>query len=332
MNGDYINSFWRWIQETCTEIGSANPLPVFNSHPELFTELVRELQYVDEDLSAFIIAEDISDPSSLSLVISPSGYPDLLPLAQDVVKASPFNDLFHTVACTPRSATCPNLVLIDDEKVPIEKFTFQLQEGRGVVNLKIGIPGYQYGNDEEYNEVVFRLLDILLGEKDVMTKVGDISFFPTAYAELEYPSLKILQPAFDAFAASMTANIRALEHLPLKDRIAENFKRCRAKIANELGIALEHTEEGASISVCEIVFLGNSPEAARELEEILQSKLGGVSEVTPIYTILGPSLTLSHSFTLSSLDGNSLFRMINDVAYSAGERSFNLCDVQVASR
>jgi hypothetical protein len=317
----------------CIETGSANPLPTLAEHPEVFAELIRELRYVDNDLSAALIPEIDSDPSTLALVISPSGYPDLLSLAQDVANASPFNDLFHTIACTPRSVTPPTGVMIDGQETPLQKFTFQLHEGRGLVNVTIGIPGYQYGYDEEYNEVVFRLLDLLLGERDVMTKVGDIRLVPVALVESgEYPALNSLPAAFDAFAGTMSESIKARQSLPLNDRVAENFKRCRSKIANELGVALEDSEEGARISVCEIVFLGNSPDSAREIEDILRSKLGGVSEITPIYTILGPSLTLSHSFPLQSLDGNSLFRMINDVAFSAGERSFDLCDVQVASR
>lgn len=317
----------------CVDIGAANPLPALASHPEVFAELQRELRYVDEDLSASIIQEITSDPSTLALVISPSGHPDLLSLAQDVADASLFKDLFHTIACTPRSDTPPNAVMIDGQEIPLDRFTSQLHEGRGLVNLKIGIPGYQYGNDEEYNEVVFQLLDLLLGERDVMTKVGDIVLVPVAPVEdAEHQKLPSLPAAFDTFTATMTESIKARQNLPLNDRVAENFKRCRGKIANELGIALENTDEGASFSVCEIVFLGNSPDAAREIEEILRDKLGGVSEITPIYTILGPSLTLSHSFTLQSLDGNSLFRIINDVACSAGERSFDLCDVQVASR
>jgi len=333
MNSDHIHSFWRWVQEMCNDIGSANPLPALITHPEVFAELQRELRYVDNDLSAKVMAEIASDPSSLALVISPSGHPDLLSLAQEVVNASPFHDLFHTIACVPRSDTPPMAVMIDGQEIPLSRFTFQLHEGRGLINIKIGIPWYQYGNDEEYNEVVFGLLDLLLGERDVMTKVGDILFVPVGPVEgVENSALPSLPAAFDTFAASMTESIKARQNLPLSDRIAENFKRCRSKIANELGIALENSDEGARVSVCEIVFLGNSPDAAREIEEILRDKLGGVSEITPIYTITGPSLTLSHSFALQSLDGNSLFRTINDVAYSAGERSFDLCDVQVASR
>jgi hypothetical protein len=223
--------------------------------------------------------------------------------------------------------------MIDGQEIPLHKFTFHLQEGRGSVNLTIGIPGYQCGNDEEYNEVVFRLLDLLLGEQDVMTKVGDIFLAPVALVDGgECADLTSLPAAFDYFAATMADSIKTRQSLPLNDRIAENFKKCRSKIATELGLALENSEEGASISVCEIVFLGDSPDAARKIEDILRRKLGGVSEVTPIYTVLGPSLTLSHSFTLQSLDGNSLFRTISDVASFAGELSFDLCDVQVASR
>jgi hypothetical protein len=223
--------------------------------------------------------------------------------------------------------------MIDDQELPWVKFSVHMKEGRGVVNLTIGIPGYQSENEEEYNEVVFGLLDLLLGERDVMTKVGDIEIVPVALVEGgEYSTLPSLPSAFDTFAKTITDSIKARQNLPLNDRVAENFKRCRFKIANELGLALESSEDGASVSVCEIVFLGNSPDAAREIEDILRRKLGGVSEVTPIYTVLGPSLTLSHSFPLKSLDGNSLFRTISDVAFSAGERSFDLCDVQVASR
>jgi hypothetical protein len=333
MNSEYIHSFWRWVQEMCNDIGTANPLPALVAHPEVFAELQRELGYVDHDLSAKVIQEVPSDPSSLALVISPSGHPDLLSLAQDVASASPFHDLFHTIACIPRSNTPPLAVVIDGQEIQLDKFTFQLVEGRGLVNLTIGIPGYQYGNDEEYNEVIFRLLDLLLGERDVITKVGDIMFVPLALVDgAAQPTLPSLPAAFDSFATTMTESIRARQNMPLNDRVAENFKKCRSKIANELGLALENSDDGARISVCEIVFLGNSPDAAREIEVILQQKLGGISEITPIYTIVGPSLTLSHSFPLQSLDGNALFRTINEVAFSAGERAFDLCDVQVASR
>jgi hypothetical protein len=341
MNNDLITSFWTWTQENIFQTGSTKHcLEQFRTNPDLLKQITSQLQRIDPDLVPYLQIDPqvtIDEPGSLQLIISPSGHPDLLSVSQAIVSASPLTDILPTLTCRPKAEVIPTLINIEGKEYPLDTFVAILREGRGLVNLTIGIPSYISGCDEQYSEVVFNILDILLGEQDVITKVGDLSFCPVGELLRGESAAKVitlieLPEHFSHFVSELSTTLLARQSLSLPERVSESFRRTRTKLANEISLALDEQDVGAKKNVCEVVFLGTSEDAATELQNILKSQLGGVSEVTTIYTLLGPSLSLSHSFLLESLNGTEVFRTINELALRAGEHSFDLCDVQVVSK
>lgn len=313
-----IKHFWDWVE--------ANTDNIFAEESTLqsasFKTLLSELKEIDPDLEARL------DSQTKTLMISPSGYLDLLDLVDQIAEACPIKDRLNCSACFPRG-TPPSTVVIDTNQYSLDQFEYLLCPGRGLVNILIAIPNFSVENERNYEELVFNLLDSILGERDVITKVGDIIFCSSDDLDGDRQNLSKLQEHFDAFAQEFKETLENRRQLPSDKRLSESFKNLRAKLANQIGYSLDLAEDRDTKSACEVVFMGDSEESAQQLSGLLQQKVGGIVETNPSRSLLGSAVNLSISFPIKELSGSDLFKLVNELAQLSIEYNFEMCDVQL---
>ncbi len=313
-----IKHFWNWVEANVDNI-FAEELSLQSAS---FKTLLSELKEIDPDLEARI------DSDNRTLMVSPSGYLDLLELVDEIVETSPIKDRVKCTACFPRSAP-PSTVVIDTTQYSLDQFQYILCPGRGLVNIFIAIPNFSLENENNYEELVFSLLDSILGERDVITKVGDIIFCSREDLAGEPQELSKLREHFDIFAEELKKALQSRKQLPADKRLTESFKNLRAKLANQIRYSLDLAVDRDTKSACEVVFMGDSETAAQTLSGMLQEKVGGIVETSPSRSLLGDAINLSISFPIKEFSGADLFKLVNDLAQISIEHDFEMCDVQL---
>lgn len=164
---DRNQQFWNWF--------SANADSYFNfenDQERLFGELSKHLSKVSP-YATFLFSP--IENGKREFILSPDGIRAGAQVIKDLVAAAPKFDTWNIVAFRPRIA----LEQVSFEGINLArsdvKYEYAFQENN-LIKLELYVPGYEESQKEAYMGAAFLLLDAVIGEYDVITKIGVIEF------------------------------------------------------------------------------------------------------------------------------------------------------------
>ncbi|MGG1220931.1 hypothetical protein ABE236_26225 [Priestia endophytica] len=171
--------FWTWFEQNCEDYFQLDQ----DKHEILFNRLASKLSRYHPDLVFEFNVE--MDKGRREFIISADGIISAFPAVTRLVEAAPPLVLkkFNVIAFRQRQ--------IDEQEVHFEDislntkdvfFTYTEDTRMNRLDLVMHIRGYNQRN-EHFIGAAFILLDSLIGEYDVGTKIGEITFEP--YQEQE---------------------------------------------------------------------------------------------------------------------------------------------------
>lgn len=319
-----INAFWQWLQNRC-----GNNIGLLGEDSTLLYELNQQLGTIDDSLMAYM-RSDMDQPL---LVISPLGQVEKLALTDEIISLAPDGTSLKVISCVPRAALMwEKEQTLGEMGIPLDAIKVILEEGRGVIDLTFGLPNYDETSDEPYITSILNLLDVVLGERDVLTRVGEIRTICANNVQGHQCMFPDLRDYFDVFCETTLESYRYRCQLSPENRTNKVFNKYRLKIARELSLMLEQIEGGASVNACEMVFIGQAKNQLDKLQRTLYEQRGGTFDVQQTYSLLGNSVLLSYIFSLTKPNFSDLFHTINQACLTGIHHSFEMCDVTLASR
>ena len=189
--------FWKWF--------IAHQEDVFNfevDQERIFDQLGAALGEVDSNLT-FELGPKGTDRE---FVVSAGGVKSSFPAVISLVRAAPVLPRWNIVAFRPRRMP-PGTVEFDDKTVRPEQVQFSLLDNGKIAGLRLFIPGF-LEDDSSWRQIGYLLLDDVLGEYDVETRVGLLKMYsPDAHTnERRYPLIE-LPVAFDRLVSRLEGQV-----------------------------------------------------------------------------------------------------------------------------
>lgn len=163
-------------------------------------ELCDALERFDCRLAAYISARpDLA--GKRELVISAEGDVQAFTTVRRLVAASPAIGEWQVTALKPREALVPVGIEVDGEMLSVDKISFALAYDNGLVDILIVLDCDDIDIDEDTGVHVISLLEALLGEEDLATRVGGLGLETLCGVDraIELRPIGELPNAFDAF-------------------------------------------------------------------------------------------------------------------------------------
>ena len=162
-----VATFWKWFTDHATELHKTTDLRV------VMESISAELEKVYPG----VFAEIGKAGDELMLVISADGIKKLFPQVQEVYAARPTVPGWKIVAFRQRDAGFA--IEMDGKKIEPKTVKFVGTPSEGKLDIAVYLPGFKK-DDEEMKKIGFIILDHMIGEYDMETKIGVIDFGETA--------------------------------------------------------------------------------------------------------------------------------------------------------
>jgi hypothetical protein len=167
--------FWPWFAQNEVRLADAAR---GKGAVETMQEISARLEKEEPGLIAEISVEP--DPKKLhSLVISADGEVKFFPTVKKVAAAAPKLSRWRVVAFRPRQSDAMRTIQIDGKKFSLGDFFFR-EVGRhdGKIDIAVLVRGCDASANASLQRATYLLLDQMLGELDVETKLGEIALAP----------------------------------------------------------------------------------------------------------------------------------------------------------
>lgn len=176
-----IAAFWQWFQANEADFYQMELMG--DRQDELFEMLSRELHKLNENLG-FEFSVMLADGKK-ELIITANGMRDAFPIVFQLCETAPELPRWVITALKPRLQQ--ELVLeIAGNSFGFDDIYFEGMQNRNKLDLKLylrcELP------EQALPQIGFLMLDMMLGEFDVATKIGNLDFF--YLSETKIPSLK----------------------------------------------------------------------------------------------------------------------------------------------
>lgn len=168
-----VNAFWQWFAQNAERAGTLNRQLQDGGDPELLVRpLFNALQRYDGGLSLLVGKADTGENE---LVLSADGVVAGFPAVTRLAGAAPSIPGWRVTAFKPRIEGATQ-ISINGQTIGPQSATYVAQHDvlRGKLNLDISLPWLGDITEEAQTQIVFLLLDNLLGEYDVATAIGHI--------------------------------------------------------------------------------------------------------------------------------------------------------------
>lgn len=165
--GNKYQKFWNWFSRHSDEYLQLDD----NKVESLFTKLNKQLKKVNENLTYEFSVELID--GNREFIISADGIHATFPDVIKLVEAAPKMDHFKIIAFRQRGKEF-TIRYNEIELEPSDVF-FSYKDCIDHIDIVLYIKGYIHDN-EDWDGAVFILLDTIIGEYDVVMKIGKIEF------------------------------------------------------------------------------------------------------------------------------------------------------------
>jgi hypothetical protein len=155
-------AFWNWFSKNQSQYYEFE-----NNQEKLFDELSARLKEIDTNLVFEFgpIRDNVRE-----FTISADGIIDSFPKVQQLVNDAPTFTNWKINAFRQRITDEDISIKYDDFKISYEDIFFRYSEENGKIGVELNIRNYK--DDANYNNAIYLLLDSLLGEYDVETKLS----------------------------------------------------------------------------------------------------------------------------------------------------------------
>jgi hypothetical protein len=194
---DNEEAFWKWFLQHEVELFDLDPGDV-SDRERIFDELARELLKVDPDL----VFEFGPNEPRREFVISAGGIKKAFASVVSLVDAAPPLNRWQIIAFRPRRAPS-NVVEFRGKRVDPREVQFSLLDNGKIAGVNLFIPGFREG-DSDWKQIGYLLLDDILGEYDVESRLGLIKMLsPSTQTDEERYSLSELPARFDLLVSKL---------------------------------------------------------------------------------------------------------------------------------
>jgi hypothetical protein len=162
---DPIDAFWRWFRDHETEL-----LRVRTGHEAIAGDLDRALSRVDTNLTWEF---GPADAAPREFVISAGGVKAAFPVVQRLASGAPVLPRWKVTPFRQRSPDVTE-VHIDGIALDARHVEFLMEPEGTLLALVISVPNFRPTPTKAYEQAVYLLLDAMLGEYTVETKIGAI--------------------------------------------------------------------------------------------------------------------------------------------------------------
>ena len=171
--------FWQWFTNHDKPLLSFDEASTPEAERErLFDQLLTELHRVHPDLTF-----ELGPPAlPRELILSADGLRAAFPAVAALHRTAPQLPSWHIVAFRPRRAD-PVSIAIGDRQIDSRDVRFTLLDNGRQAGIVLFLPGL-HPDDEALKQVGYLLLDHVLGEYDVETRLGPILFEAPGSARL----------------------------------------------------------------------------------------------------------------------------------------------------
>lgn len=202
-----IYQFWQWFVENSEflkAIDEDDPEPQVQALGAQMREIDEDLVFEigrpdqpDADDETEEESEEESESDEIELVVSADGLSRLVPVVEEIVRVAPTLPGWIFTAFRQRVNFEPK-IRMEGYDVGVEDVYFRAYGDGDHIALDLLVRGL--GKDEMMKSVAFILLDSILGEYDVMTKISSIEFQELDETKLDGAySLKDLPDMVDAY-------------------------------------------------------------------------------------------------------------------------------------
>jgi hypothetical protein len=162
-------AFWQWFQREQATLFAPGEDP-----GAAFCAISRELARVHRGLSFELgpVSEGVRE-----LVISAGGVQDVIPIARALVEAAPAVPGWRIVGLRPRRPGGGEVIL-GGVRLCCADVRFRAEPDGDRIGVVLHIAGYSPTRDHVHEQAAFLLLDRLLGEEEVASRLGFIEFEP----------------------------------------------------------------------------------------------------------------------------------------------------------
>jgi hypothetical protein len=160
---DAIDELWLWF--------TANRRRLEAEEPDLDAHrlLSEHLKRIDRGLTYEMAP-------AWEIAISADGCPELMELVEQIVSKAPKMEGWHVVAFRQPSAE-PIMISAFDSELTATNVTFSVEDERdGVADLVLYVPGLTEDTYRHLAHCSMLLLESLIGEYDVMTRLGEVDY------------------------------------------------------------------------------------------------------------------------------------------------------------
>lgn len=159
--------FWDWFLQNGREIAAVRT----GSEPILHT-IAENLRAVHPNLQ---FEMSVADDGLREFIVSAGGIREAIPAVEQLVSTAPEIPGWQIIAFKQRKQA--DRIEIGGQSFGPEDVWFKSESHREHADIELYIRGFD-GSSELPLHVAFLYLDVLLGEYDVMTKIGAIDFQP----------------------------------------------------------------------------------------------------------------------------------------------------------
>lgn len=167
-------AFWDWFAKDEVKLAEAaqkDPVAPMNEISDTLERLVQKGLIAE-------LAVDATPGAKSTVVISADGDKQLFARVKAVVAAAPALKRWKVVAFRQRRSPDETLEL-GGKAYTVADFSFrEVARGGGRVDVEIYVRGMKAKNDRDFMQVTFILLDGIVGEYDMESKVGAIALLP----------------------------------------------------------------------------------------------------------------------------------------------------------
>ena len=165
--------FWDWFQRHSGELQQ-----VRTGREPVLAELYAKLKRVHKDL-VFEIGRNESGANEF--IVSADGISETIPHVEKLVASAPEVAGWKVIQFRPRKDGMD--LMIHNQKFSKDSVFYTSRPDKHKLNLWIYIDGLNPTNKREFIGACFILMDTVIGEYDVMTRIGHIEFLPLIDAD-----------------------------------------------------------------------------------------------------------------------------------------------------
>jgi hypothetical protein len=194
-----LEEFWTQLQQTVEQLKETQVHELPEQGERLLSPYRKRLQEIDNNLTLNI--ERQTDEGAVDLVFGCDGYPESIHTVLSLVDSAPRIAGVQVRAFNERCTPVPHMVNLGGELISIEEFWCSLRNINGRLELAIYLEDAPRILDMDPRiEAAMILLDALLGEYEIMTRIWALDWFDLPAEPIDYGLIPLasLRAEFDA--------------------------------------------------------------------------------------------------------------------------------------